>query len=97
MKTNNNNVEQENLAKEQEITSLSHKNTMLEQELEKLEAGLKTAKADLEHHSQHGTENESLHRKLQVMEEENERLAKDLREAKEECVTLLGTVKSNVH
>jgi tropomyosin len=34
-------LEQENLSKEQEITSLSHKNQLLEAEVEKLEASVK--------------------------------------------------------
>lgn len=73
-------LEQENLAKEQEITSLSHKNQVLETELEKLEGGLKDAKAAVDESAQHGTQNESLQRKLQVLEEEAEEADKKLRE-----------------
>ena len=37
-------LESENLAKEQEITSLSHKNQVLEADVEKLESGIKEHK-----------------------------------------------------
>lgn len=81
-------LEQENLAKEQEITSLSHKNQVLEAELEKIEAGLKDAKALAEESSQHGSQNESLTRRLQLLEEEAEEADKNLRETSEKCVSL---------
>lgn len=80
-------LEQENLAKEQEITSLSHKNQLLETELEKLESGLKDAKAAADESSQHGTQNESLQRRLQLLEEEAEEADKNLRETNEKYVT----------
>lgn len=76
-------LEQENLAKEQEITSLSHKNQLLETELEKLEGGIKEAKAAADESAQHGTQNESLQRKLQLLEEEAENSDKSLRETSE--------------
>ena len=76
-------LEQENLAKEQEITSLSHKNTVLETELEKLEGGLKDAKAAADESAQHGSQNESLQRKLQVLEEEAEAADKKMKETTE--------------
>lgn len=76
-------LEQENLAKEQEIKSLSHKNQVLEQELEKLEGGLKDAKAAADESSQHGSQNESLQRKLQLLEEEAEEADKKIRETTE--------------
>lgn len=79
-------LEQENLAKEQEITSLSHKNQVLETELEKLESGLKDAKSLAEESSQHGTQNESLTRRLQLLEEEAEEADKNLRETNEKSV-----------
>lgn len=79
-------LEQENLAKEQEITSLSHKNQVLEAELEKLEAGLKDAKSAADESSQHGTQNESLQRRLQLLEEEAEEADKNLRETNDKYV-----------
>ncbi|KAI7640571.1 hypothetical protein KC318_g22152, partial [Hortaea werneckii] len=62
-------LEQENLSKEQEITSLQHKNQMLESEVEKLEGMHKDAKAAADESAQHGTQNESLTRRLQLLEE----------------------------
>ena len=76
-------LEQENLAKEQEITSLSHKNQLLESEVEKLEEDVKKAKADAEERGQHGTQNESLQRKVQLLEEEAEESDKNIRETNE--------------
>lgn len=73
-------LEQENLQKEQEITSLTHKNGLLEAENEKLEAQIKDAKAIADEGSQHGTQNESLTRRLQLLEEEAEEADKNLRE-----------------
>jgi tropomyosin len=76
-------LEQENLAKEQEITSLSHKNQLLEAEVEKLEKGIKEAKAIAEQGSQAGTQNESLQRRLQLLEEEAEESDRQMRETNE--------------
>lgn len=76
-------LEQENLAKEQEITSLSHKNHLLETEVEKLEHGIKDAKIAAEEHSQHGAQNEALQRRLQLLEEEAEEADKNMRETNE--------------
>jgi tropomyosin len=76
-------LEQENLAKEQEITSLTHKNTMLENEVEKLESGIKDAKRLAEEGSHAGSQNESLARRLQLLEEEAEQADRNLRETNE--------------
>lgn len=76
-------LEQENLQKEQEITSLQHKNGVLEQEVEKLETLHKDAKAAVDESAQHGTQNESLTRRLQLLEEEAEENDKNLRETNE--------------
>lgn len=81
-------LEQENLAKEQEITSLSHKNQLLEGELEKIESGLKEAKAAADESAQHGTQNESLQRRLQLLEEEAEEADRNLRETNDKYVYL---------
>lgn len=82
-------LEQENLAKEQEITSLTHKNQLLEAEVEKLESGLKDAKSLAEESTQAGTHNESLTRRLQLLEEEAEEADKNLREVNEKYVQFL--------
>jgi tropomyosin, fungi type len=73
-------LEQENLQKEQELTSLQHKNSLLEAEVEKLETGIKEAKAAAEESTQHGSHNEALQRRLQLLEEEAEEADKNLRE-----------------
>ncbi|KAI9781948.1 MAG: hypothetical protein M1839_005541 [Geoglossum umbratile] len=73
-------LEQENLQKEQEITSLSHRNQVLEAEVDKLEVKVKDAKAAADEGTAHGTLNETLQRKLQILEEEAEEADKNLRE-----------------
>ncbi|KAF7514160.1 hypothetical protein GJ744_004485 [Endocarpon pusillum] len=73
-------LEQESLAKEQEITSLTHRNQLLEAEVEKLETALKEAKDAAGQIAQHGQQNESLQRRLQLLEEEAEEADKTLRE-----------------
>lgn len=82
-------LEQENLAKEQEITSLTHKNQLLEAEVEKLESNVKDAKAIADESTQAGTHNESLTRRVQLLEEEAEEADKNLRETNEKYVTFL--------
>lgn len=79
-------LEQDNLSKEQEITSLTNKNSLMEKEIEKLEGGIKDAKAAADDSAQHGTQNEALQRKLQMLEEEAEEADKNLRETNEKCV-----------
>src|SRR6266566_1146907 len=79
-------LEQENLAKEQEITSLQHKNGLLESEVEKLETGIKELKDAASKGQQAGTENETLSRRLQLLEDEAEQADKTLREANEKYV-----------
>ena len=76
-------LEQENLAKEQEITSLTHRNQVLEGEVEKLEDSLKTAKAANADAAQGGQQIDSLTRRLQVLEEEAEQADKNLKETTE--------------
>lgn len=76
-------LEQENLQKEQEITSLTHRNQLLEGEVEKLETSVKDAKSAAGESSQHSQQNESLTRKLQLLEEEAESADKTLRETNE--------------
>lgn len=79
-------LEQENLAKEQEITSLTHRNGLLEKEVESLEGQSKTAKSEADEHSHHSTQNEALQRRLQILEDEAEEADKNLRETNEKCV-----------
>lgn len=76
-------LEQQNLQQEQVITSLTHRNGLLEAEVEKLETGVKEAKALAGESSQHSTQNENLTRKLQVLEEEAEAADKSMRELNE--------------
>jgi DNA repair exonuclease SbcCD ATPase subunit len=82
-------LEQENLAKEQEITSLTHRNQLLEAEVEKLETGVKEAKDLAGQSAQHGQQNESLQRRLQLLEEEAEEADKTLRETNDKYDTCL--------
>lgn len=86
LKTKNKSLEQENLAKEQEITSLSHKNQLLETTVEKLESEVATHKKEAQEGGAHATTNESLSRKLQVLEEEAEAADRNLRETNEKYV-----------
>lgn len=76
-------LEQENLSKEQEITSLNHRNQLLEEENEKLEASLKDAKDAANSSAQHDTQNEALQRRVQLLEQEAEDNEKALRETNE--------------
>jgi tropomyosin len=76
-------LEQENLAKEQEITSLTHRNQLLEGELEKVEGNMKDFKDKADASAQHDTQNEALQRRLQLLEEEAEEADRNLRETNE--------------
>ena len=76
-------LEQDNLQKEQEIISLKHKNSVLEQEVDKLEAQNKQLKDAASEGAQQGTQNEALTRRLQLLEEEAEEADRTLREANE--------------
>jgi tropomyosin, fungi type len=73
-------LEQENLSKEQEITSLQHKNNLLEASVDKLEVEVKELKKANEEGGSHATHNETLQRRLQLLEEEAEEADKNLRE-----------------
>lgn len=91
LKTRAKDLEQENLAKEQEVTSLTHRNQLLEGEVEKLETTLKDAKDAATESAHHGTQNESLQRRLQLLEEEAEETDKTLRETNEKYGLVLST------
>ena len=86
LKTKVKTLEQENLAKEQEITSLTHRNQVLEGEVETLEDKLKEAKGAAAESSQATTQAESLQRRLQVLEEEAEKADQTLKETNEKYV-----------
>lgn len=92
-------LEQENLTKEQEINSLTHRNTLLDEEVEKLENALKEAKSQADTGAAHSTELDALQRKLQLLEEEAEEADKNLRETNEKYVSnpcaIFGLVGSN--
>lgn len=79
-------LEQDSLSKEQEITSLQHKNGVLEGDVDKLETSIKDLKKSADEGQQHGTQNETLQRRLQLLEEEAEEADKTLREANEKYV-----------
>jgi hypothetical protein len=82
-------LEQDNLQKEQEITSLTHRHQLLEGEVEKLEAIVKESKAAADGAAQHGQANEALNRRLQLLEEEAESADKTLRETNEKYMSRL--------
>jgi predicted RNase H-like nuclease (RuvC/YqgF family) len=80
-------LESETTQKEQEITSLSHKNSVLEGEVEKLESQVKIHKDEAGAGAQAGTQAESLQRKIQVLEEEAEESDRTIRELNEKYVS----------
>lgn len=79
-------LEQENLAKEQEITSLQHNNGLLQSEVEKLETAITDFKKAADEGVESGTQKETLQRRLQLLEDEAEEADKTLREANEKYV-----------
>ena len=80
-------LEQENLSKDQEISSLTHKNQLLESEVEKLESGIKDAKKMAEESGATGREAEGLQRRLQVLEVEAEAADSNVRDTNEKYVS----------
>ena len=82
-------LEQENLTKDQEIRSLSHKNQLLEEEVDKLETSLSEAKAASAEGSAHSKTNENLTRKLQILEDEAEEAQKKLKSTNDSYVKLV--------
>lgn len=83
LKSKVNQLEADTTQKEQEITSLTHRNSVLEAEVEKLEAQVKTYKDEAGAGAQAGTQAESLQRKIQVLEEEAEESDRTIRELNE--------------
>lgn len=76
-------LEQDSLSKEQEITSLTHRNQLLESEVEKLETAVKEHKTVAEDRGRDSHQNESNQRRLQLLEDEAEEADKNLRETNE--------------
>lgn len=76
------------MTKEHEITSLTRKNSQLEEDVEKLEEQLASVKKEALEGSQHGVTSDNLQRKLTILEEEAEEADKLLREANEKYVEL---------
>lgn len=95
LKTKVKNLEQENLSKEQEITSLNHRNQLLEEEVEKLESSVKEAKDAANSSAQHDTQNEALQRRVQLLEQEAEDNEKSLRETNEKYDQLKATISTS--
>ncbi|KAI5294621.1 hypothetical protein KEM52_003595 [Ascosphaera acerosa] len=89
LKTKIKELEEDNLAKQQEITSLTHQNQLLEQETEKLTEELKEAKAEATGNAEHGSANEGLQRRVALLEEEAEQAEQALREANDKYVAAL--------
>ena len=76
-------LEQDILTKEHELKSLTHKNSQLEAEVEKLDTDHKKAKDELAGSRDISTNNDALNRRVQLLEEEVERSDKNVRETNE--------------
>ncbi|KAF2657292.1 tropomyosin [Lophiostoma macrostomum CBS 122681] len=76
-------LDTENTQKEQEITSLTHKNQVLEAEVEKLEGQVKTFKDEAGAGAGASSQVEAMQRKIQVLEEEAEESDRTIRELNE--------------
>jgi len=79
-------LEQEILSKDQDIQSLTHRLTNAEDQLDKAETNLKDAKSASADHESSKTTNESLQRKILLLEEELDGAEKNLKETVERCV-----------
>jgi len=73
-------LEQDNLTKEQEISSLTHRYQVLDDECNKLGEELKKAKESADQGHASSSEVESLNRKIGLLESEAEEAEKNLRE-----------------
>lgn len=74
------------LEKDQEITSMSHKISVLEAELDKVDAKLAEAKASQEEGESLKSTNENLTRKIALLEEELDAAEKNVKETMEKYV-----------
>ena len=83
-------LELDQTKKEQDIASLTHKNKLLEEEVEKLEAKLSEQKNAV--NDEQGSKNavESLQRKVDVLEQELEASEKNVKETTEKYVILFS-------
>jgi chromosome segregation ATPase len=90
-------LESDTTQKEQEITSLSHKNSVLEGEVEKLEAQVKTYKDEAGAGAHAGSQAEAMQRKIQVLEEEAEESDRTIRELNEKYGRLNDTGLAESH
>lgn len=86
-------LEQDNLAKEQEITSLTHQKAVLEKDVTTLEEQVKEHKDKASQHSTHTAEIEALTRKTHLHEEEAEQTERQLKETYEKCDPWSCTVR----
>ncbi|EIW79156.1 actin filament-coating protein tropomyosin [Coniophora puteana RWD-64-598 SS2] len=75
--------EQQLLERDQEITSLTHRNAVLEEELEKAEGKVNELKAANQEGEGARTTNEGLNRKIQLLEEELDAAEKNVKETME--------------
>lgn len=76
-------LEEQTTQKEQDITSLTHRNQVLETEVEKLEELVKNFKEEAGAGAAAGSQAETLQRKIQVLEEEAEESDRTIRELNE--------------
>jgi tropomyosin, fungi type len=78
--------EQDLLQKDQEITSLNHRLSVLDADLEKAESKLADTKTALSEGESSKSANEGLTRKIQLLEEELDAAEKNVKETVEKCV-----------
>lgn len=79
----NKRLEQDSLQKEQEITSLQHKLSLMETELEKAEGKLQDHKVNAEEQDSSKSNVDNLSRKITMLEDELDATEKNLRETTE--------------
>lgn len=82
----NKKYEQLLLEKDQEITSLAHKLSILDADLEKAEAKINESKAAQEEGEHSKSSNEALTRKVQLLEEELDAAEKNVKETMEKYI-----------
>lgn len=71
------------LERDQEVSSLQHKLSLAESELDKSESKVKELKGAAEEGDSHRTTGENLARKVQLLEEELDKAEKDLKDTTE--------------
>jgi len=90
----NKKLEQEILAKDQEIQSLKHKLDLFETDLEKAEGKLKDAKQAHDEHETSKSAIDALQRKIQLLEDELDTAEKNVKETVERCVRTADNIPS---